>query len=46
LEDQVVEHILANANVSEIDSSYEDVIAGRAVPQGSETQAAEESASA
>jgi trigger factor len=46
LEDQVVEHILANATVSEIDSNYEDVIAGRAVPQGSETQAAEESASA
>jgi trigger factor len=46
LEDQVVEHILANATVSDIDSSYEDVIAGRAVPQGSETQAAEESASA
>ncbi|HTO57550.1 MAG TPA: hypothetical protein VMJ74_07135, partial [Pseudomonadales bacterium] len=31
LEDQVVEHILASANVSEVDSSYADVISGRAI---------------
>ncbi len=33
LEDQVVDHILENASVSEIDSNYEDVIGGRAIPQ-------------
>ncbi len=33
LEDQVVEHILENAYVSEIHSSYEDIIGGRAMPQ-------------
>jgi len=33
LEDQVVEHILENADISEIESSYEDILAGRAVPQ-------------
>ena len=33
LEDQVVDHILENASVSEIDSNYEDVIGGRAMPQ-------------
>ncbi|HEY6597948.1 MAG TPA: trigger factor [Pseudomonadales bacterium] len=33
LEDQVVEHILENADVSEVHSNYEDILAGRAVPQ-------------
>ena len=46
LEDQVVEHILENATVSEIDSNYEDVIGGRALPQASEEQTSAESASA
>jgi trigger factor len=36
LEDQVVEHILTNADVSEVHSNYEDVMAGRAVPQGTD----------
>ena len=31
LEDQVVEHILASANVSDVVSSYADVISGRAI---------------
>jgi hypothetical protein len=32
LEDQVVEHILENATVHDVDSNYEAVIAGRAIP--------------
>jgi len=31
LEDQVIEHILASANVSDVISSYADVISGRAI---------------
>ena len=31
LEDQVVEHILASANVTDVDSNYADVISGRAI---------------
>ena len=31
LEDQVVEHILGSANVTEVDSNYADVISGRAI---------------
>jgi len=46
LEDQVVEHILENATVSTVDSSYEDVIGGRAVPQATQAPAPTESASA
>jgi trigger factor len=36
LEEQVVDHILENATVSAIDSTYEDVIGGRAVSQSQE----------
>ncbi len=32
LEDQVVEHILESATVNDIDSNYEDIIGGRALP--------------
>ena len=44
LEDQVVDHILDNASVSEVDSNYEDVIGGRAIPQpAAESTSAESS---
>jgi trigger factor len=33
LEDQVVDHVLEHAEVEEIDSSYEDIVAGRTQPQ-------------
>jgi len=46
LEDQVVDHILENASVSEIDSNYEDVIGGRAIPQPSESSTSTESSGA
>ena len=42
LEDQVVEHILENADVSEVHSNYEDIMAGRAVPQPIDTTSAGE----
>ncbi len=32
LEDQVVDHILASAQIENVDSSYDDVISGRALP--------------
>jgi trigger factor len=43
LEDQVVDHILENASVSEIDSTYDDVIGGRAIPQPAASTSAEPS---
>ncbi len=54
LEDQVVDHIMALAQVEELDSSYEDIISGRAIPtpepeeseQSEQTEASEETADA
>jgi len=44
LEDQVVEHILENASVVESDSTYDDIISGRAVaPPGESTEVVESS---
>ena len=45
LEDQVIDFVLESADVEELSSSYEDVLAGRAVPQEeveTEDQAADE----
>jgi trigger factor len=33
LEDQVVDHVLEHAQVEELDSNYEDIVAGRTQPQ-------------
>ncbi len=46
LEDQVVEHILDGATVNDIDSNYEDIIAGRALPSEPDDKETAESAGA
>ena len=33
LEDQVVDHIMSLAQVEDLDSTYEDIISGKAIPQ-------------
>jgi trigger factor len=43
LEDQVVEHVLESANVTDVDSNYADVISGRAVAGPADETSAMES---
>jgi len=45
LEDEVVEHVLAQASVETLPSSYQDIVSGNAIPAADDT-AADESAAA
>ncbi|MEQ8860193.1 MAG: trigger factor [Pseudomonadales bacterium] len=46
LEDQVVDHVLALSQVETLPSSYQDVISGKAIPEGADAGDAPESAGA